>query len=846
MDKPLDNKRDASSGDMNEFSLFRRHFLQGASLITGVGLFGVNTIEGAKSDGFETKFANRRVREAQNAWAKGFRGQPHRTLGVLADGLDARHPDIGPWNGVRAIPDGNRNLELVHENLERVEVSEDLHTFAQARAIPPNAGNVCHEYPFTGPGNVHRMETHLQARPYGSAKELLLRLETANGDMVAEQTALHDHVGVAGRIKPGEEYILAVETTTDGNVTTFYNLEAQYLTDHSDGATDPLANVDPDAVTAETPKVLGWYNEEARFYSESTAKPRSGHAGKHGTFLGSVMAGSGRASAVDEATVTKAAPQKVLVADKHLVYEVEAEAGTGVFGSAFGERIQVEIYGPDGEFLAHNHDNNSTLNLTHVISQTLTVHDTGTKTYEVHVHPKRKTHTFSVTSEAPARVEQVCTGAFVDPATTAGDRTGKTSTLHAGVAPNAGLVGLSGYLQTRKDLRHLADDFASQFNLRALVIKLGYDKSLGIAGGTVSEGSVEAMKALAQAGILPVSRTENIQAGSQADKGPGIADETITVVEAGPWDGIYLFQKNEPVALDEDEADVYRKPDVTAPALDFPPYEANRAAKGGNPLRPEAEQPPIRDYGYWHAFFLNAANGPFVAGGAGLVAQALEEEGPTGISLPPPTDSGYAETMRLKQTILATASETPFTAAPWHNRKPRYDFGGHDPIEGWGRVNVDAAVDAAARNLTPPSARANDDEEGRPPTQTGVTETVGLRLPADSRAVAGHVAGKPGLYEARVEFSSYEGEDDSFVEGPPHLDLFVYDAENPAQHGTPNVVAKAPGLTGSASVQFTAGEPEATASEGGTYYVVVKLVNIPGAFNSFDVQVRFDLSVQHR
>lgn len=841
---PPNDRGNNPSNKTNEFNLPRRNFLLAASAVAGGGLFGVGATGGTTANKFSAEFANRRVREVMNAWNKGFRGQPDRTLGVLADGLEARHPDIGPWNGIRAVPDGENGLTLTHENLKRLEVADDLRVFAESRSIPPNAGDIRHEYPFSGPEDVHRVEAHLQARPYGSAKELRLLLETVDGDVIDKQAGLHDHTGVAGRIDPGREYVLAVETTADGNVSTSYSLESQYFTDSPDGETDPFADVDSANVTADTPKVVGWYNEEARFVSEPNAKPRTGHEGGHGTFLASVMAGSGRASAIDETTVTKDEPQKVLLGDEHLVYEVEADPGTGVFGAAFGERIQVEIFGPNGNFLAHNHDRNSAINRTHIIEETLTVHETGTKTYEVHVHPKRQTHTFSATSEAPARVERVCVGAFKKPNTTVGDRSDGDQTLHAGIAPNAGLVGLSGYLQTRRNLQDLADDFARLFNLRALVIKLGYDKSLGIAGGTLSEGSVKAMKALAEAGILPVSRTENIQAGSQADKAPGIADEAVTVVEAGPWDGIYALQKNEPAAIDEDEAGVYRKPDVTAPALDFPLYESIKGAKGGDAFRPEHEQSPIRDYGYWLGPYLDGANVPFVAGTAGLVAQALEEEAPAGIALPSPKKAGFVDTMRLKQTILATASETPFTAAPWHNREPTYNFGGHDPIEGWGRVNIDAAVEAAARDLTPPSARAEESQQGRPPMKTNIKESVGLKLPDDSRAVAGHIAGEPGVYEVAIDYSHCAGEDQALVDGPPHLDLFVYAAEKPAKHGTPNIVSKAQGLTGSASLQFTAGHSTASATEGGTYYVVAKLVNVPGVFNSFDIQAPFDLTVK--
>lgn len=113
-----------------------RNFLLAASAVAGGGLFSVGTTGGATADKVRAEFANRRVREAMNAWKKGVRGQPDRTLGVLADGLEARQPHIGPWNGIRAIPDGEKGLTLIHENLKRLGGSHDLKVFAESRSIP--------------------------------------------------------------------------------------------------------------------------------------------------------------------------------------------------------------------------------------------------------------------------------------------------------------------------------------------------------------------------------------------------------------------------------------------------------------------------------------------------------------------------------------------------------------------------------------------------------------------------------------------------------------------------------------------------------------------------------------
>jgi hypothetical protein len=121
----------------------------------------------------------------------------------------------------------------------------------------------------------------------------------------------------------------------------------------------------------------------------------------------------------------------------------------------------------------------------------------------------------------------------------------------------------------------------------------------------------------------------------------------------------------------------------------------------------------------------------------------MEEDAPSVIALPEPADSTFGDVMRLKQTLLATATETALTAAPYHRAKtPTYDFGGREPYEGFGRVNPGPAIDAATRKLALGGTTA---------------EVVGLNVPDDERAAAGYVDVDPGTYEASVSFSHLSG-----------------------------------------------------------------------------------------
>ncbi|WP_227380579.1 S8 family serine peptidase [Haladaptatus halobius] len=703
----------------NENGFSRRRFLTTSGTLAGMGLFGgigTRTVTAASAD--VGIYRNWRVREASKVWKRGYRGRPDRTIGLTDTGIEARHPDLGPWNGILI---GFNNKD------------------------PDDDGDSDHPWskPFLKGGN------------------------------------------------------------------------------------DPFADIDPANVTAQTPKVVGWYDANDQ-YGELGDAPRDQNG--HGSHVSSIMAGSGRASAIDFDTVQKDEPHAILAAGDVLTYEVEAQAGTGVYASVYGEFIGLVIEGPDGQTLDRTdfQEGDATviddkgLDGSNIVADTPTVHTSGTATYTVYVRPK------TGETVATGRAERVSVGAFLDPQETTGDRTAAGgSSVHSGLAPNQSLVGLGGLSDPTLDLGKNAEWFADTFNLRSINMSWGYlgGAPIGAGGGTLSFGVVEAIKKMAHGGILTVAAAGNSNTPANGNSAPAVADEAISVVSTGPFDGIVDYSSGGLGAVDEDELDYYLKPDVTAPG--GASTDLINAAKNGDPSKLESEQPPIRDYIEKAGTSMAS---PYTNGIAGLVAQAMEFDAPDSIALPAPDETDFNDVMRLKQVLLTTASETVFTAAPYHKaHTPTYEFGGRDPYEGYGRVNPDAAVDAVSRELTGTTA-----------------ETVGLYIPDDSRAVAGYVAPDPSVLEVSVDFSHLSGGNKDAAKGNPHIDLFVYDAEYPSEHGEPNIVAKAQGIEGNASVQFAAVETndEGEITDGGTYYVVAKLVDIPGVFNSFDVQAHFDLSVE--
>ncbi|WP_049901033.1 S8 family serine peptidase [Halococcus agarilyticus] len=690
----------SDESEAGNLDLTRRTLLKTTGTVAGAGLLGVGASgSAAAATGVNGDFRNWRAREASKAWDRGFRGRPDRTISLTDSGLDSRHPDEGPWNGITAVVDGDEvKLTRPEENDVTVDESE------------------------------------------------------------------------------------------------------------------VFADVDPSNVTAATPKTVGWYDPDSQY-----DVPRDNDG--HGSHVAGIMGGSSRASAFDPDTFREDDSQQVLAAGEFAEYEVNAAAGTGVFGSAYGTGLELEVEGPDGETLDSTAIDSDASTQDNVVVEAPAERD---GTYLVRAKPAGGQATSS------GVVDRIAVGAFRDPDETVGDRTdGGDAGLHTGVAPDQGLVGLQGLSGPTEDLGENAEEFARIFNMRAVNMSWGYvgGLPLGAFGGTL--GNIPAsIKDIAQGGILTVAAAGNSATPANGNGAPAVADEAVSVVATGPLDGISAYSSGGIGGIDEDANllspepdDTYMKPDVTAPGGYL--SDVVNSVLRGLPNEPEDEQPPIREYTGKAGTSMAA---PFTTGIAGLVANAMEFDAPDALTLPEPADTDIDDVLRLKTALLATASETVFTAAPYHRVKtPSYDFGGRDPYEGYGRVNLDAAIDAVTTHLRGTSE-----------------EVVGLNLPEDSRAVAGCVPAGPGTLTAEVSFDHYSGGNKGQANGqPPHLDLFVYDAEEPAQHGEPNIVARDMGLQGDATASVSIPRD----ADQKIYYVVAKLVNVPGAVNGDDVQAHFDLTI---
>ncbi|WP_227375344.1 S8 family serine peptidase [Haladaptatus halobius] len=795
--------------DESKFALSRRSFLAASGALAGAGLLsGLATA----SDGFSDRFANWRVREATHAWERGYRGRTDRTIGLTDSGIDARHLDVGPWNGVRAVA---RDGELLvtkdgPDAVQRVELdrSESFSgTIGPGTFVVPTTKR----HSFVVPDGADEIQAACAWSPenvQGEGEDLEFYIENASGERVATAATAKNPETLTVDVDAGGEYAFVVKTYL--NVAADYEITGDYY--RYEGSLTPYdGSVFPGSVEPDTPKVVGWYDSDSRY--GSYAKPRDENG--HGTHVTSIMAGSGIASAVDPDTVAEDDPQTTLTLGETLSYEVDARPDRGVFGSAYGDGIEIIIEGPNGQELGSSKVLSDTSEWDNNVAEAHTVHDSDTATYTVYVRPAEGE------AASTATVDAVSVGAFFAEDESVGDRTATGDrSVHAGIAPNSSVVGLQGLGGATADLAQHAETFADRFNIRVVNMSWGYvgGAPLGAAGGLLTEDP-SLIEDIASAGVLVSAAAGNAGTPANGNGAPNVADEAISVVATGPLDGIAGYSSGGLGAYDEDSNTVYRKPDVTAPGGTV--TDLARAAKKGIAADPEGEQPPIRDYTGKAGTSMAA---PYVSGISGLVAEAMEStDAPGRIRLSSPDEAGMEDVLLLKQAILASASETAFTAAPYHRTEgPTYDFGARDPYEGYGRANVGAAIDAVTCDAT------------------GVTDaTIGLNVPEDERAFAGYVEAGPGTVNVSVTFSHLSGCNNSMAKGDPHIDLFAYAAANPAQNGEPNLLGRAQGLTGDASLSVSLGRDAGEK----VLYVVGKLVDVPGAVNGNDVQAHFDVDV---
>ncbi len=880
------------SSSENGIELSRRTFTKAAGAAAGAGLLGAsaNSASAANPE-FSTKFANPRVQELQKVWEKGYRGRDDRSIGLTDSGLDARHPDLGPWNGVRV--DTVNGFTLVDETktkgpaVKRDELKNPGLSYESSRtamagpgAFPAESEVVITEFTFMDK-TADVLDATLSWTPSeGGANDLEFRLDKNVGtedspdwtEVARVATGSHPETLVNAPVDSEFEYRFVAELY----VNTVSEVSVDEVTLYDRMVAGALDGTSPFDVGPSNSKTVGWVDPTGRFGKLSEPRDPDGH----GSHVSSIMGGSGRASTVKDVTrhVENESAEALLSGMAKVEY-VDVQSGEGVFASAYGDNLEIKIKNPRGEVVAESAVGSDTS----AFDNNVVTHPAEkTGTYTVRIQPGSPSASASVggqsvgnqtlpeqtvevdpddqlggASPTVGRVKEFAVGALESVANAGdGDRTedGEVA-IHSGVAPDASLVGLQGFGAPVQVLADHGDTFTQQFNLRSVNMSWGYTGGLPLGGfGQGLDGGVVAnIKRMAEQGIMTVAAAGNAATPANGNGAPAVADEAVSVVATGPRDGIVAYSSGGLGGNDEDGEGAYMKPDVTAPGGSL--TDLAQAAKANTDDFSDDETP--RDYTGKAGTSMAS---PFVNGVAGLVADAMEDgdvfdQGDDGL-LPAPENTTLEDVMRWKQVILATASETAFTAAPYHRAKaPSYQYGDRDPFEGYGRVNPDAAIDAVTQNMYGGGRSLTDDSfEPGQTVSTNYSGEVGLDVPKDSRAVAGFIEAPRGSLDLRVGAGELEGPDAGMAAGGPHVDVFVYDAENPAANGEPNVVAKTQIRNGSASqltvytdgrsqspqeqADSAVGTLDAASGDGETrkLLVVAKLVNVPGLVNGFDAR----------
>jgi subtilisin family serine protease len=248
---------------------------------------------------------------------------------------------------------------------------------------------------------------------------------------------------------------------------------------------------------------------------------------------------------------------------------------------------------------------------------------------------------------------------------------GRNADEHRGVAPAGRFVVVKTYNFEGRWEVWASDlllgiqwvlDHVQSHHIHACLIGAVWDEDLGIS---------EAVNALLDAGVAVIAPAGNDRNGSMG--WPARIDGVICVA-ATDADGQVAAYNTPGSSLD-------LRPDLVAPG------------GGSDPLTGPIvcdDNEPDDTYRGRVGTSIAAAH---VAGAVSLISQVLRESGR-------PWRYERSQTKWLQELLRATAVETQ-AAEPGAAAVPPLDRGGHDPIEGFGLLQVDAAVNAVRRSLWP-------------------------------------------------------------------------------------------------------------------------------------------------
>jgi subtilisin family serine protease len=290
---------------------------------------------------------------------------------------------------------------------------------------------------------------------------------------------------------------------------------------------------------------------------------------------------------------------------------------------------------------------------------------------------------------------------------------------------------------------------------------------------------------LVNSGITTIVSAGNSGSGGNKIYTPGSVDEVITVAATNQFDNIVSYSSQGGTSWYTGKT---IKPDIAAPGGSFyavPLFSADSNDWDADKMWSDVA---INDSAPMQGTSMSA---PIVSGALSLIIQAL---------------GGFAnwqwtrsQALQPKMLLLMTATETyPNPREPASTAAPTLERGGKDAHEGYGRLNVDAAVDAVLKTYQ--IGTTVTERLGRPPTLTDIS-VLGQKL-AWARKVQLNTEGKYNF-----TLTNPSGAD---------FDLYLYNSTG-TYYGEPAIVAKSTGASTGGYEQIIL-----TAPYNGTYYLVVK------------------------
>jgi hypothetical protein len=363
-----------------------------------------------------------------------------------------------------------------------------------------------------------------------------------------------------------------------------------------------------------------------------------------------------------------------------------------------------------------------------------------------------------------------------------------TDNIWNGVAPDTHLVGVKVLDQ---DGGGQLSDIVDGINW-VITNRLVYNIttiSMSLGGGPGEASLINAVNNAVNNGIVTVVSAGNDGAPGNNIGSPGDADNVITVAALSNSDNITEYSSSGGLSFTGNTI----KPDITGPGGSDYNYSIFSVDSNDNDA---SGQYPVDGYNNDLAPALGTSmSTPAVAGAANLLIEAMGGR--------PNWNYTAEEAKRVKALILMTATETyPINREITSSFSPTLERGGKDIHEGYGRINIDAALEAYTRQLT-----------------TGTNPSINLVISAINsfeKHALGYYANLNGGEQYQFNLDVPNGAD---------FDLHIYN-NTPTSIGEPNMVAS--------SISSTLGGDESiiyTPPSAGKYYVIAKAISGSGFTN---------------